>query len=86
MSRAIWFIAGAGAGVYGVVKARRAAEAVTPDGLRDRRHAWALGARILRDEVAAGSAEKEIELRARLGLAPTGHEPTRTPEIERGST
>jgi len=86
MSRALWFVAGAGAGVYGVVKARRAAEAVTPDGLRDRRQAWALGARILRDEVAAGSAEKEIELRARLGLAPTGQQPTRTSEIERGST
>lgn len=72
MSRAVWFVAGAGAGIYGMVKARRVAEAVTPDGLRDRRQAYALGARILRDEVAQGAAEKETELRARLGLAPTG--------------
>ena len=36
MSRAIWFVAGAGAGVWSMVKARRAAEAFTPDGLTDR--------------------------------------------------
>jgi len=72
MSRAFWFVAGAGAGVYGLVKARRVAEALTPDGLRDRRTAYALGARMLRDEAAAASAEKEIELRQRLGLVPTG--------------
>jgi hypothetical protein len=68
MSRALWFVAGAGAGVYGMVKARRLAEAVTPDGLRDRRQAYALGARTMLAEAAAGAAEKEIELRERLGL------------------
>ena len=31
-----WFVAGAGVGVYAMVKARRAAEAFTPEGLRDR--------------------------------------------------
>ena len=36
MNRTIWFVAGAGAGVYVMVKARRAAETFTPDGLRDR--------------------------------------------------
>jgi len=76
MSRALWFVAGAGAGIYGMVRARRAAEAITPDGLRDRRQAYGLGARLLRDEIAAGAAEKEIELRDRLGLPPTG-----TPEL-----
>lgn len=72
MSRGLWFVAGAGVGVYGMVKARRMAQAVTPDGLRDRRQAYALGARLLREEIAAGAAEKEFELRGRLGLAPTG--------------
>lgn len=81
MSRALWFVAGAGAGVYGVIRARRAAEVLTPDGLRDRRQAYALAARLLRDEVVAGSAEKEIELRDRLGLTPTG-----TPAVSTGST
>lgn len=81
MSRALWFVAGAGAGIYGVVRARRAAEAITPDGLRDRRQAYGLGARLLRDEIAAGAAEKEIELRDRLGLPPNG----RSPESTRGA-
>jgi len=86
MSRALWFVAGAGAGVYGVIRARRAAEVLTPDGLRDRRQAYALAARLLRDEVIAGSAEKEIELRDRLGLTPTGQHTIRPSEIERGRT
>ena len=73
--------AGAGAGIYGMVRARRAAEAITPDGLRDRRQAYGLGARLLRDEIAAGAAEKEIELRDRLGLPPNG----RSPESTRGA-
>jgi uncharacterized protein HemX len=68
MSRALWFVAGAGAGVYGMVKARRAQQALTPDGLRDRAGSLALGARMLRDEVAQAKAEKELELRERLGL------------------
>jgi hypothetical protein len=63
MRGAIWFVAGAGAGVYAMVKGRRAAEAFTADGLRDRAQALGLGARMFRDELATGKAEKEIELR-----------------------
>jgi hypothetical protein len=72
MSRALWFVAGAGAGVYAVVKARRAAEAVTPEGLRDRFSGAGLGARLFADEVRTGMHEKETELRQRLGLALDG--------------
>jgi hypothetical protein len=72
MSRGFWFVAGAGAGVYAVVRARRAAEVFTVDGLRDRWNGLALGARLVRDEVAQGQAEKETELRERYGLAPHG--------------
>lgn len=72
MSRSLWFVAGAGAGVYAMTRARRAAEALTVDGLRDRLGALDVGARLFRDEVAAGAAEKETELRRRLGLAPEG--------------
>jgi hypothetical protein len=64
--RAVWFAAGAGMGVYAMVRGRRAAEALTADGLRDRMHALALGARMFRDEVAQGKAEKESQLRERL--------------------
>ena len=79
MSRGLWFVAGAGAGVYAMVRARRVAEAFTADGLSDRWHALTLGARMFRDEVAQGRTEKETELRTRLGLVPNG-----TPELESG--
>ncbi|NYG57406.1 hypothetical protein BJ980_000329 [Nocardioides daedukensis] len=80
MSRALWFAAGAGASVYAMNKARRLRESVTIDGLRDRASGLALGARMLRQEVAQGQVEKESELRERLGLVPSG-----TRELESGS-
>lgn len=76
MSRTFWFAAGAGAGVYAVARARRAAQALTADGLRDRWQALGVGARMLREEVAQGKAEAETDLRERLGLVPHG-----TPEL-----
>ncbi len=79
MRRGFWFVAGAGAGVYAVVRGRRAAEALTTEGLKDRLGALELGARMFRDEVAQGRVEKESELRERLGLVPHGR-----PELEGG--
>ena len=79
MRRGLWFVAGAGAGIYGMVRGRRAAEALTVDGLKDRLGALEVGARIFRDEVAQGRADKETELRERLGLVPHG-----TPALEGG--
>ncbi len=72
MKRGLWFVAGAGAGVYASVRARRVKEAFTADGLSDRWHALTLGARMFRDEVAQGQAEAETELRDRFGLVPHG--------------
>ncbi len=72
MSRAVWFVAGAGAGVYAMVKARRAAETFTPEGLRDRAAGLGVGAHLFAEEVRAGMTEKETELRERLGLVPDG--------------
>lgn len=83
MSRALWFVAGAGAGVYAMTKARRAAEAFTPEGLADRLAGLSVGARIFGEEVRAGMAEKENDLRERVGLAL--HERTTTPELAAGS-
>ena len=79
MKRSLWFVAGAGAGVYAMVRGRRAAEAFTADGLRDRIGGLAVGARMFRDEVAAGRVEKETELRHQLGQVPHG-----TPELGAG--
>ena len=80
MSRGLWFVAGAGAGIYAMVRGRRAAEAVTAEGLHDRMEALFLGARLFRDEVAQGTADRETELRERFGVLP--HERPSTPELE----
>jgi hypothetical protein len=66
VNRVVWFAAGAGAGVYAMVKARRTAEAFTPDGLRDRLAGLSVGAHLFGDEVRTGMVEKETELRRRL--------------------
>jgi hypothetical protein len=77
MNRSFWFVAGAGAGVYVMVKARRAAETFTPEGLRDRLSGLSVGAQLFADEVRSGMTEKETELRDRLGLTLDG-----PPELE----
>jgi hypothetical protein len=80
MRRGFWFVAGAGAGIYAMVRGRRAAEALTADGLRDRLSGLEVGARMFRDEVAQGRSERETELRQRYGLGPHGQ----TPQLEGG--
>ena len=66
--RAVWFLAGGAAGVYATSKVRRAAEALSYDGVHDRLTGWFAGARVVRDELLAGVAEKETELRERVAL------------------
>ncbi|MCP3421331.1 DUF6167 family protein [Nocardioides pinisoli] len=72
MGRPLWFVAGAGVGVYAAARARRAAESLTADGLRDRVRGWQVGARLFAEEVQQGRTERETELREQLGLRPTG--------------
>lgn len=66
MNRGVWFLAGAGAGAYALTRARRVAEAFTPDGMRDRVAGLAVGARVLAEEYRAGQAEAEDEVRRRV--------------------
>ena len=80
MNKGVWFIAGSAAGAYAVTRARRAAEAFTYDGLHDRLSGLFVGARLFVNQVKAGAAEKETELRERLDLMP--HESPR--QIEAG--
>lgn len=70
MRRGLWFLAGTAAGVYTSVRARRAAESLTVDGVHDRLQGLFAGARVLREEVAVGRAEKVTDLRTRLALVP----------------
>jgi hypothetical protein len=89
MRRGLWFAAGAGVGLYAAYRGRRAADAFTPEGLRDRWQVLGVGARLFGDEVAAGKAEAEIRLRERFGPL---HDATpqlaasaaQTPQIEEG--
>lgn len=71
MSRGLWFVVGAGAGVYATNRVRRMAESLTADGLRNRLQGVSHGARLFREEVRSGQQQKESELRERLGLVPT---------------
>ena len=72
MRRGFWFVAGAGAGVYVMVRARRAVESFTPEGFRDRVAGLNVGAHLFAEEVRAGMTERETELRERLGMALDG--------------
>ncbi len=72
MRRGFWFAAGAGAGAYAAVRARRMAEILTVDGLRDRWEGLRAGAEVFAGEAAAGRVERESELRERFGLRPDG--------------
>lgn len=83
MSRMVWFVAGAGAGVYAMVKARRAAEILTPEGLSDRLAGLAVGTQLFGEEVRAGMDEKETELRGRLAGALHGDTARRGLETRR---
>ena len=70
--RTAWFLAGGAAGVYATTKVRRAAEALSYDGVHDRLTGWFAGARVVRDELRAGVAEKESELLERLAVGADG--------------
>ena len=80
----VWFVAGAGTAIYAVIRGRRAAEALTVDGLQDRLNGVAVGLRMFRDEVAQGHAEKETELRERFAVAPHGRKELTTGQDEEG--
>ena len=69
MNRKVWFVAGAGVGIYGSFRARRVAEVFTSDGISDRISALQLGGRLLREDIVTAAAEKEAELRARIATA-----------------
>lgn len=83
MSRSLWFVAGAGAGIWGMVRGRRAAEAFTAEGLHDRMSALFLGARMFRDEVAQATADRETELRQRFTVVPHGRPELPAPDRAR---
>jgi hypothetical protein len=72
MRRLFWLALGAGVGVAGVRRARKAARAWTPSGVAGRFAGAGEAAREFAEDVRAGMAERELELRSSLGLE-AGH-------------
>ena len=68
MRRVFWIALGATAGVLVARKLSKTAHAYTPAGVADRGQGLAASLRYFADEVRAGMAEREIELREALGI------------------
>jgi len=68
MKRVFWIALGATAGVLVVRKLQRTAQAYTPEGIAERITGLGASLRYFADEVRAGMAEREIELRDALGI------------------
>jgi Family of unknown function (DUF6167) len=68
MKRVFWIALGATAGVLVVRKLQKTAHAYTPAGLAESAQGLGAGLRYFADEVRAGMAEREIELRDALGI------------------
>jgi hypothetical protein len=66
MKRTTWFVAGAAAGLYASVKARRAAYRVSMPGLVDQAAALGVGWRAFASELRSGIAQEEQQVAARL--------------------
>jgi hypothetical protein len=71
MGRAIWFAAGAAAGVYGSVKARRAAYRLSTPGIIDQAAALGVGWRAFSADLRDGMQVRQDELVHQLDPAHT---------------
>jgi hypothetical protein len=95
MRRVFWIALGATAGVLVVRKLGKTARSYTPAGLADRAEGLGASLRYFADEVRAGMAEREIELREALGIdeasdvpdpSPNGaSDPTGQPSLRRSA-
>ncbi|MDX6249173.1 MAG: hypothetical protein QOF10_2533 [Kribbellaceae bacterium] len=68
MKRIVWFIIGTLVGVYLVTRLKRRAQALAPESLQASAEKMASAIRHFGDEVRAGMAERETELRDALGI------------------
>jgi F0F1-type ATP synthase membrane subunit a len=68
VKRIVWFIVGTIVGVYAVTRLKRRAQALAPESLQASAEKMASAIRHFGDEVRAGMAERETELRDALGI------------------
>ncbi|NEA30356.1 DUF6167 family protein [Streptomyces sp. SID13031] len=68
MKRILWLIVGILVGVYAVTRLKKRAQQLAPDSLQQSAEKVASAIRHFGDEVRAGMAERETELRDALGI------------------
>ena len=68
MKRLLWLIVGILVGVYAVTRLKKRAQQLAPEGLQQSAEKVASAIRHFGDEVRAGMAERETELRDALGI------------------
>ncbi|MDX6292819.1 MAG: hypothetical protein QOH50_1894 [Kribbellaceae bacterium] len=68
MKRLIWFVIGTAVGVYAVTRLKKKAQVLAPESLQASAEKMASAIRHFGDEVRAGMAERETELRDALGI------------------
>ncbi len=68
MKRIFWLIIGIAVGVYAVTRLKKRAQVLAPESLQASADKMASAIRHFGDEVRAGMAERETELRDALGI------------------
>ncbi|ADB33407.1 hypothetical protein Kfla_4373 [Kribbella flavida DSM 17836] len=68
IKRILWFVIGTLAGVYAVTRLKKRAQQLAPESLQASADKVAAAIRHFGDEVRAGMAERETELRDALGI------------------
>jgi hypothetical protein len=74
MRRIFWLVIGVAVGVYAVTRLKKRAQAIAPDSLQQSAEKVASAIRHFGDEVRAGMAERETELRDALGIDTAANE------------
>ena len=86
MRRLFWVAVGAAAGVYAVRKVQKTLQAYSPSGLAERAGGVGDQLRGFAEEVRAGMAQRETELREALGMASADPDAPLTPAEAAGLT
>ena len=68
IKRILWFVIGTAVGVYAVTRLKKRAQLLAPESLQASADKMASAIRHFGDEVRAGMAERETELRDALGI------------------
>ncbi|GAA1577701.1 hypothetical protein GCM10009789_33990 [Kribbella sancticallisti] len=68
MRRIFWLVVGIAVGVYAVTRLKKRAQVLAPESLQQSAEKVASAIRHFGDEVRAGMAERETELRDALGI------------------